>query len=148
MGRAGHAGRRGERGKGWGLARRVGGAALSSSVPLEPDDEVCFCFHVTLRKITNFCRVEKPRVASQISQCLSAGTGCGWCRPMLRKIHRDICGVNEPWWRQVKEEGEAYHSEQRDASAGEVSREEYAAGRQKYLKETGKKGVEEPGKGG
>ena len=43
---------------------------------LKPDDTVCFCFHVSLRKIETFCAVEKPQAASQISDCLSAGTGC------------------------------------------------------------------------
>jgi bacterioferritin-associated ferredoxin len=58
---------------------------------LQPDDTVCFCFHVSLRKIENYCRQERPQVPSQISQCLSAGTGCGWCRPMIRHIHARIC---------------------------------------------------------
>ena len=31
-------------------------------------------------------RVE-PRVASQLSECLGAGTGCQWCVPFLRKVH-------------------------------------------------------------
>jgi len=109
-------------------------------MPLQDDDEICFCFHVTLRKIRNFCRIEKPKVASQISQCLSAGTGCGWCRPMLRKIHRQECAVDEPWWRKIKdEETEAYHSAERDAGAEGLDAAEYASGRQAYLKETGRK---------
>ena len=95
-------------------------------MPLRDDDEVCFCFHVTLRKVRNFCRVEKPRVASQISECLSAGTGCGWCRPMLRKIHKQECNVEEPWWRKIP-----------DAEAAQVDAEQYAGGRQRYLSETG-----------
>ena len=107
-------------------------------MPLKEDDEICFCFHVSLRKVRNFCRVEKPLVASQISECLSAGTGCGWCRPMLRKIHKQECQVEEPWWRKVGEEGE-YHSAERDAEAEQLEPEKYAQGRQKYLKETGKK---------
>lgn len=47
------------------------------------DDEICYCFHVTKRKILQFLRVEKPRRASQLSQCGGAGTGCGWCRRFL-----------------------------------------------------------------
>ncbi|MDA8376138.1 MAG: (2Fe-2S)-binding protein [Planctomycetia bacterium] len=66
---------------------------------LQPDDIVCFCFHVQLRKIETFCRIEKPLHASQISDCLSAGTGCGWCRPMLKHIHLQICGEHRPEWR-------------------------------------------------
>lgn len=53
---------------------------------MELDDEVCLCFHVSLRKLIQFVRVAKPRRASQLSQCFGAGTGCGWCRPFLRRI--------------------------------------------------------------
>jgi NAD(P)H-nitrite reductase large subunit len=111
-------------------------------MPLNDDDEICFCFHVTLRKVRNFCRVEKPKVASQISECLSAGTGCGWCRPMLRKIHKQECpGAEEPWWRKIKDDDDQtdYHSAQRDAAAEELDTDAYAQGRQQYLKETGRK---------
>src|SRR3954449_9779924 len=107
-------------------------------MPLSDDDEICYCFHVTLRKIRNYCRIEKPRAASQISQCLSAGTGCGWCRPMLRKIHRQECNVEEPWWRKVRDE-ETSPSQERDADAAELAPDLYATGRQAYLKETGRK---------
>jgi bacterioferritin-associated ferredoxin len=50
------------------------------------DDEVCLCFHVTRRKVTQFIRVNRPEVPSQLSECFGAGTGCGWCRPFLEKI--------------------------------------------------------------
>jgi hypothetical protein len=70
---------------------------------LKPDDTVCYCFHVSLRKIETFCKVQKPQVASQISDCLSAGTGCGWCVPMLKRIHHRCCGENIPWWRKRDE---------------------------------------------
>jgi bacterioferritin-associated ferredoxin len=53
------------------------------------DDEICYCFHVSKRKILNFIRVHKPRRVSQISECGGAGTGCGWCRPFLEKYFRD-----------------------------------------------------------
>lgn len=52
---------------------------------MELDDEMCLCFHVTKRKVLNFLRVEKPRRAGQLSECFGAGTGCGWCRPFLRR---------------------------------------------------------------
>lgn len=82
---------------------------------MDPDDQVCLCFHVSLRKISNFIAREKPVVASQISECLGAGTGCQWCVPFLRKLH-------------------AQHA------AGEpmdlpVSPEEYAKRRSRYRKE-------------
>jgi NAD(P)H-nitrite reductase large subunit len=107
-------------------------------MPLQDDDEICFCFHVPLRKVRSFCRIEKPKVASQISECLSAGTGCGWCRPMLRKIHRQECDADEPWWRKAAadDEGE-YHSAERDADAAQLDADRYAGGRQSYLKENG-----------
>ena len=55
---------------------------------MKPDDELCLCFHVTLRKVRNFCRVERPQRASQLSECGGAGTGCGWCRPFLERVFR------------------------------------------------------------
>src|SRR5258708_39907359 len=100
---------------------------------LEPDDNICFCFHVPLRKVESFCRREKPKAASQISECLAAGTGCGWCIPMLRKVHGSICGEYRPWW---KEDLAEYHSAERDASQETIDADAYAAGRQKYLAET------------
>lgn len=106
---------------------------------LSDDDELCFCFHVSLRKVRNFCRIEKPKVPSLISQCLSAGTGCGWCRPMLRKIHAQECKVEVPWWRKVEDDEPDYHSPERDADAAQLDTETYAQGRQQYLKQTGRK---------
>jgi bacterioferritin-associated ferredoxin len=53
---------------------------------MKPDDELCLCFHVTKRKAENFLRVQKPRRASQMSECFGAGTGCGWCRPFLQRL--------------------------------------------------------------
>jgi NAD(P)H-nitrite reductase large subunit len=53
---------------------------------MDLDARVCYCFHVTRRKLLNFIRVERPRVASQLSQCGGAGTGCGWCVPYLKQL--------------------------------------------------------------
>jgi bacterioferritin-associated ferredoxin len=53
---------------------------------VEGDVQVCYCFHVTRRKLLNFIRVEQPRVASQLSECGGAGTGCGWCIPFLKEL--------------------------------------------------------------
>lgn len=55
---------------------------------MNPDDHVCLCFHVSLRKINSYLERENPPVASLISECLSAGTGCGWCVPFLKHLHR------------------------------------------------------------
>lgn len=54
---------------------------------MDADDDVCLCFRVSLRKIRAYLRREDPPVASLISECLSAGTGCRWCVPFLRSLH-------------------------------------------------------------
>ncbi|TWT62351.1 (2Fe-2S)-binding protein [Rubinisphaera italica] len=56
---------------------------------MELDDKVCYCFHVSKRKILNYIRLHKPRRASQISQCGGAGTGCGWCVAYLERYFSD-----------------------------------------------------------
>ena len=55
---------------------------------MEPDDHVCLCFRVSLRKIRTYLKREDPKVASLLSECLGAGTGCGWCVPFLKELHR------------------------------------------------------------
>jgi bacterioferritin-associated ferredoxin len=82
---------------------------------MELDEELCLCFHVTKRKVANFLKLEKPHVASQMSECFGAGTGCGWCRPYLKKMF-------EGWRR-----GCAPPDELPDAA-------EYALGRTSYVK--------------
>lgn len=62
---------------------------------MDQDENVCLCFHVSLRKITNYMNREKPTVPSQISECLGAGTGCHWCVPFLKQLHDQ--------WKQGKE---------------------------------------------
>ena len=57
---------------------------------MDPDQKVCLCFHVTRRKLVNFIRVNRPKVPSQLSECGGAGTGCGWCIPFLKQIHREV----------------------------------------------------------
>lgn len=54
---------------------------------MHPDDHVCLCFRVSLRKIRTYLDRENPQVASLISECLSAGTGCQWCVPFLKHLH-------------------------------------------------------------
>lgn len=53
---------------------------------MKPDDELCLCFHVTQRKVANFLRLERPQRVGQLAECFGAGTGCGWCRPFLKKM--------------------------------------------------------------
>ncbi|WP_397570262.1 bacterioferritin-associated ferredoxin [Schlesneria sp. T3-172] len=52
---------------------------------MQLDDTICYCFHISKRKILNFIRVHRPRRASQISECGGAGTGCGWCVNYLKR---------------------------------------------------------------
>ncbi len=53
---------------------------------MDADDELCLCFHVTRRKVENFIRLERPQRAGQLAECFGAGTGCGWCRPFLKRL--------------------------------------------------------------
>jgi bacterioferritin-associated ferredoxin len=53
---------------------------------MDLDAKVCYCFHVSRRKLVNFLRRERPRVPSQLSDCGGAGTGCGWCIPFLQQL--------------------------------------------------------------
>ncbi len=99
---------------------------------LNPDDTVCYCFKVSLQKIQTFCHTQKPHYASEISDCLSAGTGCGWCVPMLKNIHSQCCPPYTPPWRQ----GDATPiAEQTAEDPTNIDAETWGAGRQKYLEE-------------
>lgn len=60
------------------------------------EDELCVCFHVSRAKVIRYVRRERPKVVSLISQCLSAGTGCGWCIPFLTRIHEEVMAGREP----------------------------------------------------
>jgi NAD(P)H-nitrite reductase large subunit len=62
---------------------------------MELDDELCLCFHVSKRKVINYLRVERPQRESQLADCHGAGTGCGWCRPFLKKLFQ-AARANEP----------------------------------------------------
>jgi NAD(P)H-nitrite reductase large subunit len=61
---------------------------LFGSRAMNLDDKVCYCFHVTRRKLVNWVRLHEPTVPSQLSECGGAGTGCGWCIPFLKQIFR------------------------------------------------------------
>ena len=54
---------------------------------MDLDAKICYCFHVSRRKLVNFVKREKPKVPSQLSFCGGAGTGCGWCIPFLKQIY-------------------------------------------------------------
>ena len=98
---------------------------------MQPDDDVCLCFHVSLRKLVNFARRERPRHPTQMSECLNAGTGCGWCIPVLCRIHRAALEGHDFKFEQSSteyaEQRARYRNEQRprhefqsDESAGPV----------------------------
>ena len=85
---------------------------------MNPDDHVCLCYRVSLRKITNYMKREQPKVPSQLADCLNAGTGCQWCVPFLKKLHAQWAAGEEP-----------------DLP---VAPEAYAARRRAYHRETGR----------
>ena len=95
---------------------------------MNPEDPVCLCFHVTRRKVLNYIRIEKPRRASQLSECYGAGTGCGWCRKYLARLLK-----------------ESLHNQDETNSQDtpEVSFDEYARQRAQYVREGG--GTPPPG---
>jgi bacterioferritin-associated ferredoxin len=56
---------------------------------MRPEDKICYCYNVPFHKLWHFARRQRPCRASQMSDCLGAGTGCGWCIPFLKKIHAE-----------------------------------------------------------
>lgn len=62
---------------------------------MDVDDELCLCFHVSWRKVINYIRIERVRVPSQVAECQSAGTGCGWCRAAIRRLVEKV-GQDQP----------------------------------------------------
>jgi len=77
---------------------------------MSPDDCICLCFRVTRRKLTTYARVNGLKVASQLSECGGAGTGCGWCVPFLRKLFDEVAGrieleqIDPAEYRRLREE--------------------------------------------
>jgi len=63
---------------------------------MDPDDHVCLCFRVSLRKLRSYMARTEPRVPSQIADCLGAGTGCRWCVPFLCRLHAQWRDGQEP----------------------------------------------------
>lgn len=86
------------------------------------DDKVCYCFHISKRKIINHLRIHRPRRASQLSECGGAGTGCGWCVPYLKRYFSEFEKIS------VSDSGEAAKAEDETITA-----EEYARQRDKYI---------------
>lgn len=63
---------------------------------MKATDKICYCYDVVLHKLWYFARRRKPRRASQMSECLGAGTGCGWCIPSLKRIHEEAAKSETP----------------------------------------------------
>jgi bacterioferritin-associated ferredoxin len=82
---------------------------------MHKDENVCVCHKVSLGKLHSFILRVDPKVPSQLSECLDAGTSCGWCIPFLKKIHEQ-------------------HIDGKDAEV-ELSAEQYLQQRISYLKE-------------
>ena len=82
---------------------------------MNKEDNVCVCHKVSLGKLQSYVTREQPKVASQLSDCLDAGTSCGWCIPFLKKIHE-------------------HHVEGKEGDLG-LGAEEYGVKRVAYLKE-------------
>lgn len=81
---------------------------------MDPEREVCLCFHVSQRKVVNYLRRERPSVPSQLSECLGAGTGCGWCRTTLERLWTQVRAGEEP---DIDLSAEAYAEARRDYRA-------------------------------
>ncbi len=63
--------------------------AERTDAQMDLDDKICYCYHVPLRKLRNFALRTRLARPSQMSECLGAGTGCGWCIPVLKKIYEE-----------------------------------------------------------
>ena len=61
---------------------------------MKADDQLCLCFHVSWRKVINYIRVNRVRIPSQLAECQSAGTGCGWCRKAMVRLIENM--QNDP----------------------------------------------------
>jgi len=95
---------------------------------MDLDHKLCYCYHVSKRKIVNFVKQTQPERASQISECFGAGSGCGWCIPFLVKIHEQILSGQDSQDDLTPEEYEALRSQYREGvAAGECERNSYAA---------------------
>jgi NAD(P)H-nitrite reductase large subunit len=81
-----------------------------------PNDKICYCYNVPYRKLWSYACREHLQRASQMSECLGAGTGCGWCIPVLKRIF----------------ETAQQHNDQ--GVTIEMTAEEYAQRRQSYIK--------------
>lgn len=99
---------------------------------MDPDGTLCFCFHITRRKIVNFVKQTRPTKASRISECFGAGSGCGWCIPFLVRIHREVVG-GEPSSGKTLPAGRDPSATEEPLAGEEMDSVEYEARRKRYL---------------
>ena len=59
---------------------------------MEADDKICYCFHITKRKIVNYIRIHQPRVPSQLSECGGAGNRLRLVCPLSQTLFCRIAG--------------------------------------------------------
>lgn len=88
---------------------------------MEPDDELCLCFHVSWRKVINYIRIHRVQRPSLLNECGGAGTGCGWCRKQLVRLTEQV--------NQTPPSADEIEQWLRDRSP---NKQTYAAGREKY----------------
>jgi len=82
---------------------------------MNPDASICLCFRISRRKLAKFVKFHHPKVASQLSECGGAGTGCGWCIPFLKQIfEQETKGIA--------------------STLDVITEEEYASGRGEHIK--------------
>ena len=93
---------------------------------MNPDDKICYCYNVPYRKLWNFACRERLQRPSQMSQCLGAGTGCGWCIPFLKKIFAQA---------QQAQNASTDETPQVEQGVSGLTPEEYAEARQAYIRE-------------
>jgi bacterioferritin-associated ferredoxin len=96
---------------------------------MKPDDHICCCHKVPLMKLWHFARRLRPERPSQMSECLGAGTSCGWCIPFLKKIQERA--LASPPHCSAPEPHDADFAEPADLA--DMSPEEYARLRRQYL---------------
>lgn len=92
---------------------------------MKPDDTICHCHHVSLGKLWHFARRVGPSRPSQMSECLGAGTGCGWCIPILKRIHQEA-GASPP-------DASGEHQAALPDHLTELAPEAYAQQRRQYI---------------
>ena len=77
---------------------------------MQLDDKICYCYGVSMRKLIHFSRRTCPKRPSRMTECLGAGTGCGWCIPFLIKIaeNPDAFGIDDLTPEQYAERRKSY----------------------------------------